>query len=110
VSIAIGSEAGLLALATSGMMLHDKSVRDSQCTVENAQKVCSQDGYSANSSLANLGGWNAAAWTVAAVGIGVGVVLLVTHPNKAQPTTALTVGPAPAGTGAGVGVGVRSTF
>jgi hypothetical protein len=57
VSIAVGAEAAVVALVTSALMLNEKSTRDSEC---NAQKVCSQDGLSANSSLASLGGWNAA--------------------------------------------------
>jgi hypothetical protein len=77
VSIAVGSEAAIVAGVTSGLMLNDKSTRDSNC---NAQKVCSTIGFNANNQLGALAGWNAAAWVTAAAGLGLGTVLILTHP------------------------------
>jgi len=76
------------------MILNSKSTRDSDC---NAQKVCSQDGIDANSSIQSLLGWNAAAWAVAVVGTGAGIILVATHPYEAKSEAALTLGPAAAG-------------
>jgi hypothetical protein len=76
------------------MILDSKSTRDSHC---NAQKVCSQDGLDANSSIQSLLGWNAAAWAVAVVGTGAGIILVATHPYEAKPVAALTLAPAAAG-------------
>jgi len=77
VAVGIGGAAGVVALATSGLMLVKKSERDDHC---DAAKVCSQEGLDANGLLADLGGWNAGSWIVAAAGLGAGAVLLFTHP------------------------------
>jgi hypothetical protein len=103
VSVAVGAEAVVIAVVTSGMMLHEKSVRDSNC---DTQKVCNQVGFDANGTLGLLGGWNAGAWIVAAAGLGVGGFLLWTNPADGGQRAALTVAP----TGSGVGLGVRSCF
>jgi hypothetical protein len=82
-------------------MLHEKNVRDGHC---DAQKVCSTDGANANASLSQLGWWNAAAWVVAAAGLGVGGYLLWSHPTEGRAsTTGLAVGPV--GTGMGLELG-----
>jgi hypothetical protein len=94
ISLSIGVEAAIVAIVTSGMILDSKSTRDSHC---NAQKVCSQDGLDANSSIQSLLGWNAAAWAVAVVGTGAGIILVATHPYEAKPVAALTLAPAAAG-------------
>jgi len=73
VSVAIGAEAAVVAVITSAVMLHDKNQRDADC---NAQKVCTPAGLDANISLTQLAGWNAAAWIIAAAGLGTGGVLL----------------------------------
>lgn len=103
VSVVVGAEAATIAVVTSGMMFHEKSVRDSNC---DAQKVCSQVGFDANETLGSLGGWNAASWIVAAAGLGVGGFLLWTDPADGGQRTAITVAP----TYSGVGLGVRSRF
>jgi hypothetical protein len=99
----VGAGAGILAVITSFMMLHDKSVRDAGC---NAQKVCTADALSANETLANLGGWNAGAYAVAAVGLVAGAVLVIAFPGERTHSTAVVI--APGGTGAGLSL--RSTF
>jgi len=73
VSVAVGAEAAVVAVLTSAMMLHENGVRDSGC---DAQKACSPAGLDANARLAQLGGWNAAAWVVTVAGLGAGGVLL----------------------------------
>ncbi|HEY8040388.1 MAG TPA: hypothetical protein VIF15_11370 [Polyangiaceae bacterium] len=90
ISLAVGSEAAVVAVATSFVMLHDQSQRDSNC---DAHKVCSQPGFDANSNLAVMGGWNAGAWVVAAVGLGVGAYLLLTNPADDTHQTAIGVSP-----------------
>jgi hypothetical protein len=84
------------------MMLHDKSVRDSQCN----GNVCSQAGLDANAQLSALAGWNAGAWAVAAVGVGVGAFLVISNPSTGAPKTAVGIAP----NGSGVGLDVRSRF
>jgi len=99
IGIAIGAEAAIAAAATSAAVLDYKSTRDSGC---NAQKVCSADGLSANSQIGSLVGVNAAAWVLAAAGLGVGSYLLLTHPLDKERHTSITL--APSGTTAGVGL------
>jgi hypothetical protein len=103
VSVSVGAEAAVIALVTSGMMLHEKSVRDAGC---DAQKACSLAGLNANASLTQLGGWNAAAWIAAVAGIGVGGYLLWSHPVGERSRVGVAVDPV----GSGIGLGVRSTF
>ncbi len=91
----VGAPAGLVAIGTSIAMLVDNSTRNSNCS---AAKVCSAAGFTANSDLATLGGWNAAAWGVAAVGLGLGAYLVLTH--HADRATDTQVGVAPNGSGA----------
>jgi hypothetical protein len=85
------------------MMLHDKSVRDAGC---NAQKVCTPDALSANQTLANLGGWNAGAYAVAAVGLAAGAVLVIAFPGERSKSTAVVMAP----DGAGASLSLRSSF
>jgi hypothetical protein len=103
ISVAIGSEAALVAIATSFMMLHEKSVRDAHC---DASKFCSSEGFDANSSLEALTWWNVGAFGVAAAGLGVGAVLLLTNPRESERTTSIVVAP----NGSGAGLGLRGTF
>ena len=91
VAVGVGSVAGVVALGTSAIMLVKKGERDDHC---DAAKICSQQGLDANGLLADLAGWNAGAWVVAAAGLGAGAVLLLTHPADREK---------------GVQVGVRST-
>lgn len=79
VAIAVGAQAGIVALVTSGMMLHEDSIRDSEC---NPDKRCTQAGIDSNENLQQLGTWNAGAWVVGLGGIAVGTVLLLLNPAK----------------------------
>jgi hypothetical protein len=103
ISIAVGGEAAVFAIATSVMMLNDKSVRDSGC---DANKVCTSDGFSANSTLDALAWWNVAAYGVAAAGLGIGTVLLLTNPRDRESGAALVVSP----NGTGANLAVRGAF
>jgi hypothetical protein len=103
VSIALGSEAAVVAAVTSILILHQKGVRDDNCT---AQRVCSQTGLDANSTIDTLLGWNAASWIVAAAGLGAGVALVLTHRPHAEKSVAVGVSP----TAGGMALGVRGTF
>jgi hypothetical protein len=99
----VGAGAGIFAIITSFMMLHDKSVRDAGC---NAQKVCTSDALSANQTLANLGGWNAGAYAVAGVGLVAGAILVIAFPGERSKSTAVVVAP----NGMGAGLSLRSAF
>lgn len=99
----VGGPAGLVAIGTSVVMLADNSTRNSNCS---AAKVCSSAGLSANSDLATVGGWNAAAWGIAAAGLGLGAYLVLTH--HADRTTDTQLGVAPNGSGASFGF--RTSF
>jgi hypothetical protein len=103
ISIGIGSSAALIALGTSIVMLHDKSVRDSDC---DANKVCSPSGLTANNELGQMAGWNVGAFAVAAVGLGVGAFLILTNPSDREMGTQVGIAP----TGSGTGFVLRSTF
>jgi hypothetical protein len=93
VSLSLGAEAAIVAVTTSFLLLHEKNVRDAEC---DAQKICSQRGLDANSTIASLVPWNTASWIVAAAGIGGGAVLLLTHrPDTRQ--TAMGVAPSAGG-------------
>jgi hypothetical protein len=111
---AVGAQAAVLAVATSFMMLHENSVRSSDC---NAQKVCTSDGVDANNKLGLMGAFNATSWVVAAAGLGVGAYLVIASPPKNDastmkqlqpdtPTASIGVGP----NGSGVGLNFRSLF
>jgi hypothetical protein len=103
ISLSVGAEAAIIAIVTSFMMLHDKSVRDADC---NAQKVCSPDGYSANTTLDALTWWNATAYGVAAVGLGAGAFLLLTNPPARERSTAVLITP----NASGASLSLRSPF
>jgi hypothetical protein len=103
VVLSIGAEATVLAVITSIMMLHDKSVRDDNC---DANRLCSSAGLQANVDIGNLAWWNASAWAVAGVGLAVGAVLVATNPPASVQRTAVAIAP----TGSGVGLSVRSSF
>ena len=103
ITLAIGAQAAAFALGTSGILLYANGVRSSQCS---DQKVCSQEGVDANSRIKSLSGWNAGAWAVAAVGLGVGAYLLISNPPDSDKRTAIGVGP----NGSGVGLNLRSIF
>jgi hypothetical protein len=101
ISLAIGAEAAVVASATSIMLLHEKSVRDGECS---AQKVCSQRGYEANGTIGSLVASNTASWVVMAAGLGAGAVLLLTSPPAARVQATVAVSPDAAG------VGLRGAF
>jgi hypothetical protein len=103
ISLTIGAESAVIAVATSIMIEHSKGTRDGDC---NAQKVCGSDGFNAAGTIDLLTPWNTAAWFVAAAGLGAGAVLLIISPRESEQRTALTVSPTPGG----LGLGMRSTF
>ncbi len=125
VFVAVGSAAGVVALGTGLLMLTNMSTRSSNCS---DAKVCNADGYNANTQIGNLGGVNAAAFGIAAVGIGVGAFLVLSHPLKrgeektTEPkaknaatrdsrdttsgSTALGISP----TGSGIGLNLKGSF
>jgi hypothetical protein len=91
IAIAIGGEAALTAVVTSVMMLHQNDIRNREC---DGQKVCSAAGANANAQLSNLGPWNAAAYVVGAVGLGVGAFLLLTNPAEKEGHAEVGISPA----------------
>jgi hypothetical protein len=103
VGIGIGADAAVVAIGTSLMMLHDKSVRDGSC---NAEKVCSPSGFDANGDIASLATWNTGAWIVAALGLGIGGVLVLSDHAGSSQRAAITVH----AVGSGAGLGVESSF
>ena len=114
ITFAIGANAAVVAVVTSFMLLHQNSVRGSEC---DAQKVCSQAGLDANDKIGALAGWNAGAWAVAAVGIVGGAVLVIANPpdskragSKQSTTTAGTTYLGVAPNGSGLGLNLQSIF
>jgi hypothetical protein len=103
VSVAVGAQAAIVAVTTSVLMLTANGVRSSEC---NGQNVCSSRGLDANGRIDALAPWNAGAWAVAVVGVGVGAYLILSNPPETQKTTAIGVGP----DGSGMGLNLRSTF
>ena len=103
VSLAIGAEAAGIAVATSLLIAHQKSIRDQGC---NAQKVCTSDGFGAVDTINTIVPWNTGSWFVAAAGLGAGIVLLLASPPHSERQTAVTVSP----NSSGIDLGVRSTF
>jgi hypothetical protein len=103
VGVGLGAEAAVGAIATSVIMLHDKSVRDSNCNVE---KVCSPAGLDANQDIGLLSGWNVGTWVFAAAGLGIGGYRVWRDSDDGEQRTAITVSPM----GSGAGLGVRSSF
>lgn len=103
ISIGIGATAAAVALGTSYVMLHYNSIRNSNC---NDAKVCSQSGFDANFEIRDIAAVNVTTWAIAAVGLGVGAFLVLTHPKKDGSGTALGVGP----NGSGGSVTLRSVF
>lgn len=99
IAIGFGASASAVAIATSFMMLHQKGVRDDECS---SRKLCTQRGLDANDQLSSLGGWNAGAYTIAAVGLGVGAFLVLTHPVDEKKEVSAGVGPN--------GITLRGTF
>jgi hypothetical protein len=103
VSLAVGAEAAVAAIVTSGMLVHEKSVLDGQC---NAQKLCSSAGVDAAGAISSITPWNTGTWIAAAVGLGAGAALLLTSNPDAPGSTAITLTPE----GSGPGLGLRSRF
>lgn len=77
VAVAIGAEAGVAAIVTSFIMLHENDIRNDNC----ADKVCSTAGLDANARIGQLAPWNTAGWIVGAAGLGLGAFLLLTNPS-----------------------------
>jgi hypothetical protein len=103
VSLTIGAEAAVIAVATSLLIEHQKSLRDDNC---NAQKVCNSEGIGAVGTIDTIVPWNTGSWFVAGVGLGAGAILLVVSQPKSQAQTAITLSPG----SSGLGLGVRSSF
>jgi len=103
VSLAVGAEAAIVAVVTSGILVHDKDVLDAQC---NAQKLCSPAGVNAAGTISSVTPWNTGAWIAAAAGLGAGTILLLTNRPDAPGATAITVSPE----GSAPGVGLRGQF
>lgn len=103
VSLALGAEAAVAAIVTSGMLVHEKSVLDAQC---DAQKQCSSAGVDAAGAISTLTPWNTGTWIMTAVGLGAGTALLLTSRPDAPAGTAITLSPE----GSGAGLGLRSRF
>lgn len=101
-ALSVGIDAGILAIVTSGMMVHQADVRSADCS----HKVCSADGIAANGKLGSLAPWNAGAWTLTVVGVGVGAFVLLTNPSDKALGTQVVVGQ----TGSGSGVLVQGVF
>jgi len=100
--LSVGIDGAILAAITSGMMLHQASVRNSDC----ADKVCSPDGIAANGKLHDMAPWNAGAWVATVVGLPVGVYLLLTNPTDKALHAEVGAGP----TGSGSGLILRGGF
>jgi hypothetical protein len=94
IAISIGAEAAVVAGVTSLMMLHYQGERSADC---DANKACSSAGFNANAQIGALGGWNAGAYAVAAVGLGTGLFLLLTNPADGSTRSAVGVGATPGG-------------
>jgi hypothetical protein len=107
VSLSIGAEAAAVAIATSVLLVHEKSVRDGEC---DADKVCSQRGLDTSGTIGSLAAVNAAAWIVGAAGIGAGAILLLTHRAETTARTRDRLIVAVSPTPTGVGVRLWSTF
>jgi hypothetical protein len=90
VLVGMGATAGTIAMGTSVLMLHDRSVRDAEC---NRDKACSASGLDANSQLRDLSGWNTGSWIVGAAGLGVGAYLLLTQRTDRGASTQIGVSP-----------------
>jgi hypothetical protein len=103
VALAIGAEAAVVAVVTSFMLLHQKSVVDDDC---DAQKRCSSVGLGETGAVSQTAPLNTAAWIVAAVGLGAGTILLLTSQPESGKSTAVTVSPSLGG----AALGLRSTF
>jgi hypothetical protein len=103
VIVSVGAEAAFVALATSVVILHDRSSRADGC---DAQKVCSTDGFGANAQIGSLVGWNAGAWVMAIAGAGVGTYLVLTNPPRQDGRAEVGV----TTTGTGVALSLRGSF
>jgi hypothetical protein len=103
VGLAIGAEAAVVAVVTSFMLLHQKSVIDGDC---DAQKRCSSVGLAETGAVSQTSPLNTTAWIVAAVGLGAGTLLLLTSQPESGKSTTVTVSPSLGG----AALGLRSTF
>jgi hypothetical protein len=84
-------------------MLVDSNTRSQDC---DAAKVCSLSGLQANAQISDLANLNAAAWILAAAGLGTGAYLLLTNPTDRAKGTQVGVVP----NGAGANVSLRTVF
>lgn len=103
ISLAVGAEAAVIAVTTSFMLLHEKSVLNDNC---DAHKQCSAAGLDAAGAITETVPWNTGSWIVAAAGVGIGTVILLTSRSDSGKDTALSVSPTPRG----ATLGLRSQF
>jgi hypothetical protein len=103
ISLAIGAEAAVIAVTTSFMLLHEKSVLNDNC---DAHKQCNAVGLDAKGAITETVPWNTGSWIVAAAGVGIGTVILLTSRSDSGKDTALSVTPTPGG----AALGLRSQF
>ena len=101
--LAIGGAAAVVAVVTSFVLLHQKSVLDDQC---NAQKQCSAAGMGETGAIDQTVPLNTTAWIVAVAGLAGGTIFLLTSQPESGKSTAVAVLPAPGG----AALGLRSTF
>jgi hypothetical protein len=102
ISFAIGAEAATIAVATSILIEHQKSIRDDGCP----QKVCTSDGFAAVGTIDTITPWNTGSWFVAAAGLAAGVVLVISSPPRHERQTTVSLSPV----SSGIDLSVRSTF
>ena len=90
ISLGVSAESLLVAIPTSIVLLHKKSVLDSDC---NAQKQCTQAGLNVANGLPELTTVNTISWILAVVGAGAGAVLLITTKPDASSGTTVSISP-----------------
>jgi hypothetical protein len=104
ITLSVGVEAAIVAVATSIMIEYQKGVRDIHC---DAQKVCDNRGKASADTIDSIVPWNTASWITAAAAIGAGLTLvLVSRPKGEDHETAITVSPMPSG----AGIDLRGAF
>lgn len=91
VLVAVGAQAGAVAIGTSALMIHADVVRADEC---DAEKRCTADGLRANGRLESLAPWNVGAWGVTAAALGGGLYLVLSNPKSGE---AVGIAPAPGG-------------
>ena len=110
VLVGVGAAAGVIAIGTSILMIHDLTLRNDHC---GADKTCDSTGLDAASEYKAAVVPNAIAWGAAALGLGIGTFLVLTsptdkdekppsdpaRPDAPPPRVSIGVGPNPGGAG-----------